>query len=74
MTMGWIETIRFIGLDLQVAAVLAVASLDVAVSALKSAWGRIPRRAPSLGSVRAPARRLYSSPQMLLAGHGADSS
>jgi hypothetical protein len=37
MTMGWIETIRYIGLDLQVATVFAVASLDWAVRAVKSA-------------------------------------
>ena len=31
MTMGWMETIRLLGLDLQVATVLAGASLDMAV-------------------------------------------
>ena len=45
MTMGWMETIRFLGLDLMVATVFAVASLDVAARAFKSAWGRIPRDA-----------------------------
>ena len=34
MTMGWVETIRYIGLDLQVATVFAGASLDWAVSAM----------------------------------------
>ena len=37
MTMGWMETIRYIGLDLQVATVFAVASLDWAARAVKSA-------------------------------------
>ena len=52
MTMGWMETIRFLGLDLIVATVFAVASLDVAAYALKAAWSRIPRVAPSRRSVR----------------------
>ena len=52
MTMGWMETIRYLGLDLQVATVFAVASLDVAARALKSAWGRIPREAASRELVR----------------------
>jgi hypothetical protein len=43
MTMGWMETIRFVGLDLQVATVFAVASLGAASRAVESAWGRIPR-------------------------------
>jgi len=60
MTMGWMETIHFIGLDLQVATVLAVASLDLAAHALKSAWGRIPSRAPSRGSVLA--REIFVKP------------
>lgn len=51
MTVGWMETIRFIGLDLEVATVFAVATLDVTARALRSAWRRIPRGAPSLGSV-----------------------
>jgi hypothetical protein len=34
--MGWMETIRYMGLDLQGATVLAVASLDWAARALKS--------------------------------------
>ena len=34
MTMGWVEAIRYIGLDLQVATVFAVASLDWAASAM----------------------------------------
>ena len=50
MTMGWMETIRFLGLDLMVATVFAVAGLDVAACALRAAWGRIPRVAPSRGS------------------------
>jgi hypothetical protein len=52
MTMGWMETIRFLGLDLMVATVFAVASLDAAAFVLKSAWGRIPGAAASRGSVR----------------------
>ena len=43
MTMGWMETIRLLGLDLIVTTVFAVASLDVAACALKAAWSRIPR-------------------------------
>lgn len=35
MTMGWIETIRFIGLDLEIATVFAVASLDLGARTLK---------------------------------------
>src|SRR5512140_2463122 len=35
MTMGWMETIRFIGLDLEIATVFAMASLDWAARALK---------------------------------------
>ena len=73
MTMGWMETIRFIGLDLQVAILFAVGSVDVAARALKSAWDRIPRGAPALGSVRVRARRLYAFPGMHAAGHGANS-
>ena len=49
MAMGWMETIRLLGLDLIVATVFAVASLDVAACALKAAWSRIPRDAPSRG-------------------------
>ena len=62
MTMGWIETIRYIGLDLQVATVLAVASIDVTTRALRSAWGRTPRDAAS----RVPIRhaRLPSAPAL----------
>jgi len=52
MTMGWMETIRFIGLDLQVATVFAVASLGAASRAVQYAWGRIPRNALWRGSAR----------------------
>lgn len=45
MTMGWMETIRFLGVDLMVATVFAVAGLDAAACALKAAWGRVPRDA-----------------------------
>ena len=69
MTMGWMETIHFIGLDLEVATVLAVGSLDAAARALKFAWGRIPSGARSLGSIRVRARRLYTSPRMHPAGN-----
>jgi len=44
MTMGWMEAIRFLGLDLMVVTVFAVASLDAGASIVKAAWGRIPRR------------------------------
>ena len=37
MAMGWMETIRVLGLDLMVATVFAVASLEVAAYALKAA-------------------------------------
>jgi len=74
MTMGWMETIRFIGLDLQVATVFAMASLVVAARALKSVWSHIPRRTRSLRSERVRAGRLYASPRMHPAGHGAESS
>lgn len=74
MTMGWMETIRFSGLDLQVATVFALASLDVAARALKSARDRIPSGALSLGSARVRARMPYASPRMQSAGLGADSS
>ena len=43
MTMGWMETIQVLGLDLMVATVLAVAGLDAVACAIKAAWGRIPR-------------------------------
>jgi len=39
MTMSWMDTIRYIGLDLQVATVFAVATLDWALRAVIS-----PRR------------------------------
>jgi hypothetical protein len=52
MTMGWMETIRFIGLDLQVATLFAVASLGAASRAIQYAWGRIPRNALWRGSAR----------------------
>jgi hypothetical protein len=74
MTMGWMETIRFIGLDLQVATVFAVATLDVAARALRSAWRRIPPGAPAVGSVRAKARKLHAFPRMHPAEHGVESS
>lgn len=35
MTMGWMETIHFIGLDIEVAIVFAVAGLDLAARTLK---------------------------------------
>ncbi len=74
MTMGWMETIRFVGLDLQVATVFAVASLDVAARAFKSAWGRISADAPRRGSVHVRARSLHASPRMYPAGQGAEAS
>lgn len=73
MTMGWMETIRFMGLDLQVATVFAVATLDVAARALRSAWRRIRLGAPAVGSVRAKARQLHAFPRTHPAGHGAES-
>ena len=45
MTMGWMEAIRFLGVDLMVVTVFAVASLDAAARAFKAAWGRIARDA-----------------------------
>jgi hypothetical protein len=54
MTMGWMETIRFIGLDLQVATVFAVASIGAASRAVQYAWGRIGRAvAPQVPTQRA---------------------
>ena len=49
MTTGWMEAIRFLGLDLMVATVFAVASLNAAAGILKAAWGRIPRRTTTVG-------------------------
>ena len=60
MAMGWMETIRLLGLDLIVTTVFAVASLDVAACALKAAWSRIPRDAHSRRSVR-PSGKLVGS-------------
>jgi hypothetical protein len=37
MTMSWMEAIRYIGLDLQAATVLVVASLDWAARTVKAA-------------------------------------
>ena len=62
MTMGWMETIRYLGLDLQVATVLAVASVDFAARAARSAWGRTPRDA--VPQVRARHARLPSAPAL----------
>ena len=73
MTMGWMETIRFIGLDLQVATAFAVATLDVAARALRSAWRRSPLRARAVGSVRTKARKPHAFPRMHPAGHGVES-
>lgn len=73
MTMGWMETIRFMGLDLQVATVFAVATLDVAARALISAWRRIRLGAPAVGSVHAKARKLHAFPRAHPAGHGVES-
>jgi hypothetical protein len=73
MTMDWMETIRFVGLDLQVATVLAVAGVDVAARALATAWVHMRSRAPSPGTLRVSARRLYTSPRMHPAGLAADS-
>ena len=61
MTMGWMETIQILGLDLMVGTVLAVAVLDAAACVLKSAWGCISRDALSRKSVHP-------------AGHGVDLS
>mgnify|MGYP006392755075 CR=1 FL=1 len=58
MTMGWMETIQVLGLDLMVATVFAVASVDVAACALKAAWGRIARAAPSRRSTRPSSKLL----------------
>ena len=74
MTMGWMETIRFLGLDLEIATVFAVGSIDVTVGALSAAWRRLPRGALSLGSVRVGGKRLNASPRLNLAAHAADSS
>ena len=74
MTMDWMETIRFTGLDLQVATVFAVAGLDAAARALRSAWRRIRPGAPSLGAVRVGARKLDAPPRMHPAGTAAHSS
>lgn len=52
MTMGWMETIRILGLDLMVVTVFAVAGLDVVADALESAWSRITRNAATRRSVR----------------------
>jgi hypothetical protein len=70
MTMGWMETIRFIGLDLQVAAVLAVGSLHVAARVLRSVGSSLPSGTSLLASVRVRARRLYPSSRMHPVGHG----
>jgi len=74
MTMGWMETIRFIGLDLQVATVFAVATLDVTARGLRTAWRRIPLGARAVTSVPAKARTLHFLPRMHPAGHGVESS
>jgi hypothetical protein len=62
MTMGWMETIRYLGLDLQVATMLAVAVVDFGARAARSAWHRSARVAAS----RVPARRagLPSAPAL----------
>jgi hypothetical protein len=73
MTMDWMETIRFVGLDLQVATVFAVAGVDVAARALATAWGRMRSRAPSPGALRVSTRRLYASPRIHPAVLAADS-
>jgi hypothetical protein len=73
MTMGWMETIRFIGLDLQVATVLAVGGLDVAARALRSVGSRLPSGTPLLDSVRVRARRLYPTSRMHPVGNVAAS-
>ena len=74
MTMGWMETIRFLGLDLEVATVFAVGTIDVAAGALRSAWRRVPSGALSLGSVRVRRTRPYASQGLHLAANVADSS
>jgi len=65
MTMGWMETIRFIGLDLQVATVLAGAGLDLVARAPWSATSRLcrtwwqtrtPSRVPRMGTMGAEQR------------------
>jgi len=61
MTMGWMETIRFIGLDLQIATVLAGAGLDFTARTIKSAWDQNLSGIPSLGSPRVRARRPSAS-------------
>ncbi|MEY2920857.1 MAG: hypothetical protein RL261_2162 [Pseudomonadota bacterium] len=61
MTMGWMETIRFLGLDLMIATVFAVASLDAAACVLKSAWRRIPRVATTV--VRKQAAPEWDQPE-----------
>lgn len=74
MTMGWMETIHFIGLDLQVATLTAVASLDVAARAIRFTWCRITSYAPPRGSLRVRARGQSVFRRTHPAGHAAASS
>ena len=38
MEMSWLETVEFLGLDLQVGLILALCGLDLVERALHSAW------------------------------------
>jgi hypothetical protein len=58
MTMGWMETIRFLGLDLMVATVFAVAGLDATARAFESAWARFSARLPSAPGLKQSVPRL----------------
>lgn len=65
MTMGWMETIRFTGLDLQVAVNFAVQGLGPASRAIKTAWSRIPSHAPPSGPNRVSLPGAASDPNEL---------
>lgn len=56
MTMGWMETIRLIGFDLQVAMILVVGSIRFTQRALASTWESPPVRRVLAGF--APHRKL----------------
>ncbi len=73
MAMGWMETIQVLGLDLMVATVFAVASLDAAACAFKAAWGRIPRDAPSQESVRPSGKLVVNKARVATADVGQQS-
>jgi hypothetical protein len=60
MPMTWLEAIQFVGLDLQIVLLLAVAGLGLAERALHAAWAALGNRTrgAALRNARGTTRRI----------------